>query len=542
MPEVLLGLDVGSRNIKAAFVRQGKKCRIMGAGVVKTPEGSVMDGAITYMDAVVECVAAFVAKSGLKPSGLAVSINSPDIITRNLTLPALAPAEIPPAVKFEILKFFPTIKDTHEITQKVLSSDASSVSALAALCPLELLNSYRELASRLDLPLRRADVRANAQAKAIDCFCAANAGEETGILIDIGYRNSLVGVVSKGKLVLSRYIMSGAAAYDNFTAGKAGATKDDIEKARLSGDFSAIVIDPLDAENVMNMCFMEIDDQLRQTTEHYASDVSNEKPVYITVAGEGSAIPGIEAYFAGVHSLKPRELIPAGGGDTGYGELLKNGNPKLLLAAAGAALTGAGDADQEELNFVSAADSVSVGGGGAVAGVRGRRFTAFGRLTAAIFAAVLIAAAGIVSGLYYVSDRQRSYAEIGQINAEIISDAVISEHSGAISQARTKLSALTAVLDAIDTKSVDVSELLDDLAAKAPESLFITNLNIIDADSLVMSGRARDYDSVSEYALLLRETDKYDSVRINSINVNQTVAVTHSDYGFSMTIILKAVN
>ena len=543
MPEVLLGLDIGSRYIKAAFLRQGKKCRIIKAGIVKTPEGSVSEGAITYMDAVAECVKTYIGKSGEKPTGLAVSINSPEIITRNLTLPALAPAEIPPAVKFEILKFFPSIKETHEITQKVLSSDASSVSVLAALCPLELLGAYRELATRLEMPLRRVDVRANAQAKAIDCFCTAGAGEgadadadasgggETGMLIDIGYRNSLVSVVSKGKLVLSRYIMSGAAAYDNYAAEKAGAAKDAIEKARIDGDFSNIKIDPFDAENVMNACFMEIDEQLRQTADHYMSEKPGEKVTYITVVGEGGTIPGIEAYFSGAHGLKPRELTPAEGRDADYNELSRNGNPKLLLAAAGAALVGAGAAAApEDLNFISAEEG----------GADGKRPAAFSRLAAALAVALLIAAAGIAAGFYYITDQRRSYAEIAQINAEIIGDPVVSEHNAAITQARAKLSSLIAVIDAIDSKSINVSGYLDDLTARAPESLFITNINLIDSGNLVMNGRARDYESVSEYALMLRETGKYDSVRINSITANQTVLANHSDYGFSMSIIIKA--
>ena len=536
MPEVLLGLDVGSRYIKAAFVRLSKKRRIIGAGIIKTPDGSVSDGAIAYMDAVVEKVKAFIGESGVKPDGLAVSINSPDIITRNLTLPALSAAEIPPAVKFEILKFFPSIKDTHEITQKVLSSDASSVSALAALCPLELIKSYQELASRLGLPLRCADVRADAQAKAIDYFCGggtaaneASAGGEAGLLIDIGYRSSLVSVVSRGKLAISRYIMSGAAAYDNYTAEKAGVAREDAERARISGDYANISIDAYDAENIMNLCFMEIDDQIRQTAEHYVNDVTNEKLSYIMVAGEGGMIPGIEEYFARAHGLKPRVLSPVAGGNTGYGVLLKNGNPKLLFAAAGAALIGSG-ASYPEINFVSGAD----GGAGE------RSFAAFGRFVAALVVAVLIAAAAIASGIYFIADQNRSNAEIAQINREISLDMRTVEQGEEITQARLKLSALNAVLDAIDAKSVDVTGILDDLTAQAPEGLFAINLNIIDAGNIALSGRARDYQSISEYALRLRKTDKYDSVRINSIAASQTLSEAHFDYSFSMTIITKA--
>ena len=95
-------------------------------------------------------------------------------------------------------------------------------------------------------------------------------------------------------------------------------------------------------------------------------------------------------------------------------------------------------------------------------------------------------------------------------------------------------------MKAIDAKSIKISELLDELTDRTPESLFVTNLNILDANSIVMNGRARDYGSVSEFALLLRQTEHFDSVRINSITANPTVSETYTDYGFSMSIIIKA--
>jgi type IV pilus assembly protein PilM len=522
MPDILLGLDIGSRYIKAAFIRQGRKNAILGAGLIKTPEGSVTDGSIVYLEPIADGVRAFVGKSGVKPAGLAVSINSPDIVTRNFAFPALSDAEIAPAVSFEIVKFFPSIRETHEITHKTLSSDASSVSVLAALCPLELIKTYRELASLLGLPLRSANIRADAQAKAIGCLYSPR--EEAGLLINIGYRNSLVSVIDRGKLALSRYTMSGAAAYDNMAAEKAGTDRDGVEKARLGGDFSEIHIDPYDAENILDFCFSDINDQIRQTMELYGNDGANGKLSFVEVVGEGGAIPGIERYFAQSHNLEPRELVPASGMDSSLRLLAENGDPKLFLAAAGSGFCASGDGGAREMNFAPEADA------------GGRRSPLFGRMVVALSAVLLIAAASIAAGVYFIAESRGNYAEIGRIDAEIMRDVRAAEQIEAIERARAKLSALNAVLDAMDAKSAHVSGFLDEFTALAPESLFIVNFNVLDADNIVMSGRAKHYDSIPEYALSLRQTGKYESVRINAISAVQTVSDTASDDGVTMTI------
>ena len=557
MPEVILGLDIGSRNIKAALVKQGKKPQIIGATVIRTPDGSVSDGAIKFMDAITDSVREYIGNSGAKPSGLAISINSPEIITRSLTLPVLTPAEIPPAVKFEIFKFFPSIKESHEITQTVLSYGESSVSALAAICPQEMIRAYQELAARLGLRLKRVGIRADAQAKAVAYFCGANdgpgtvsgsshggspgagadekkafasddeaaaGGVNTGLLVDIGYRNSLVSVIDRGKLVLSRYTMSGAVAYDNMLAEKAGVTRDDIENARLGGDFSTIKIDRDDAENILNLSFMDISDQLRQILEIYSGDPSNEKPSYIAVTGEGGMIPDIERYLGGPHGLRQRALTSAGG-KTGYDSLQLN--PKLLLAAAGSALGGSGAAEYE-LNFAPG----PVGAGE-------RKGAGSRRLAVAVTAALLIAVSSIAAGLYFIADRNRSNAEITDIYNEINQDLQAAVQNAKIDAAQSQLSTLASVLGAIDANSAKASGLLEDITAQLPEGLFITGFNMPDAYNLIMNGRSRDYEGVSDFALLLRRTGSFDSVRINSITANQTASELISDYGFSMTIIVK---
>ena len=575
MPEIVLGLDVGSQNIKAVLIKRGKKNRVVDAAVARTPDGSVVEGELAYLDAVADILNGFIVKSGVKPTSLATCVNSPNIITRNLTLPPLAAEETASAVRFEILKLFPSIKDTHIIAQRTVASDASSTSALAALCPVESLQIYKELSARLGLELKCAGVREDAQTKAV-ALLGINAeaggksvgakgenresgksvgakekngepgksvgakgengesgksegGSDAGLLIDVGYRSSRVGVVSRGKLALSRYVMSGAAAFDRMAAEKLGVPEEDLENARLSGDYSNVALDPNDAESIRTLCFLDIEEQIRQTFDFYEDDKSGGGLKYITVVGEGAAIPGISEYFAQAYALENRSFILNEKSVSGAEVIEKTGNPALLLAAVGCTL---GDFAGAELNFIPQAGASSA---------RRVKTAAIRRLAPIGAAVALVAIVSFTVTMYYYTLDRQNHLEIDSINDEILNDYQVSEQSGAISNAENKLSGIISVINAIDTGGARASEILEDLTASAPENLFAVNLNVQDTDSFVVSGRSKDYESISQFALKLRQSGKYDGVRINSITANQTASDIPVDYSFILTIAARQV-
>jgi len=658
MPECLLGIDIGANTIKAAIVkRRGYKYQVVGADTMSTPEGGFIDGVIIYMDAIVDSLRLFISNSGAKPNGLAVSVNSPDIITRNLVLPDMAAEEIPSAVRFEIIKYFPSVKDTHDIAQKVLSyrgpkgadkrtakgadarhakgadsdpetgaaspasglstgpatgltsgpaseitsgpasgassnstynaasgpaynaasntaynaasgaafgasapaqgagqgaghgdgsaepPDTAAISVLAALCPKELIRMYRELASRLGIPLRRVGIRADAQSKAIEYLAEEGGAGElggAGIVIDIGYNDSLVSIVNDGKLTLSRYLQGGAAVFDHLAAESAGSTADDIRKARLSGDFTGVALDPGDAENIVSRCFFDIDEQIHQAADYLAGDLFMGKLSYVMVVGDGGAIPGAARHFERTHNLAGLNVAGAQAKtNKTVAPLLNGGNPGLLFAAFGAAIgvTAAGarksgnrasvTGAHRNINFTPA----DISGKGV--------FQTTARLATVLSAAIFIAAAMIAFGVYFMLERGKTESEIRLINAEITQDIQAAEQSRAIELAQSRLDDINAVIGVIDGSSARASEIIGDLAAQAPDNLFIVNFTMTDAENVVMNGRSKDYDSVTEFASFLRRTEKYESVRINSVTVNQTASDSVTDYGFTMSVTIK---
>jgi Tfp pilus assembly PilM family ATPase len=518
MPETILSLDIGSQSIKAALIRRDRRDALLDTLIARTPDGSVLDGEIAYCGGIVKALSDFIGKAA-PPDCVAACVNSPNIITRKVELPAVEAGEIPAAVRFELLKLFPSIKDTHVISQKIVSADSAQVTVFAALCPTSLLSAYAALADGLGVPLKYADTRANAQAKALTRFFGLER-DKAGLLVDIGYRGAQISVIVGGNAVVSRHVAAGAAAFDAMLAGKAGISTDDAGSARLNGDFSALGVDATELSRAQDACFAEIAEQVRQTADFYNYEQPKAPLEFISVIGEGGLIPNINGYFAEPLGLRQLELPAAPAGIPADGP-----NAKLLISAIGAGLR-EGDRACRDINFV---EKPEYGQGRGNAG-------AMGKFSASMAAAALILVISILISVYYYVSRVTATREAESIIAALSGGAGVSELERRIADAELRLADADNVAAAMESAGVRASDVLGVLSASAPENLFVVNCSIMNASEIMLAGKSKDYGSIADFALLIRENGAYGSVAINSITANRSTSEDIVDYGFTMTL------
>ena len=516
MAEVVLGLDLGSRNIKIAMIRQDKKSQVLKTTVLRTPDSSIIEGKIVEQERekLAGVIRDWVDKQDSKPSSLAVSINSPDIIVRKFVLPTMEPTELALAIDIEIKKLFTSALDTHTTRYKILYSDGIKTQILAALCPTELLKNYEELAALIGIPLKFADIQANTQTKALKRFFETGI-EGPALIVDVGYRSTLLSIADNGKLLLSRYVMAGVAAFDNLVANKAELSKDTVEHARETGDFSPILIDPDQMEQLMDFSLSEIEQQASQTLEFYEYEKPTAKVTILKVLGEGSEIPNIHSRLSNALGLALEELkqnreLPA---DTE--------NPELMAEALGAALQ-TGPAG-EDMNFL--AEQI----------VGGTRKEKFGWRTIAIAAVAVLAISVLISAVLFIGQRL-NINSIERIKKEIAASGSISSVDQQIDTAQRKQNSLELLIETIDKQNGSTAQVLDAISADAPENLFAMHMSILNGQELILTGKSKDYDSVANFALLLRENGAFSSILINSITANRTTAEDVLDYGLSITL------
>ena len=210
----VLGIDIGTRYIKFALVKQGGKPEIIDWAIVPTPEGSMHDGQIIDLQAVSEKLTSVISEKKLMAKKIAVNINSSSIVLRELLLAALKDDEIQPAVQFELSQSFPYMIQTHSTAFKVYTRTSDSLSGITTSCPKEMVEEYKELGERTGIPLKYVDVNANCLAKAYNTFVLPPQSGDSVLLVDISYSMSQVNVLLDGKLILSRNVSGGGSFVD----------------------------------------------------------------------------------------------------------------------------------------------------------------------------------------------------------------------------------------------------------------------------------------------------------------------------------------
>ena len=581
MADIILGMELNSKDIRLALVRTDKKIRVLDTSVIPAPEGCIADGEIVYAEGVTSVIKEYidrVASSARKPTALAISLNSPNIITRKVNVPKKGSQETASAVSEEIFKVFSSIKDTHTIAHRATSITVSSersgkgtdaersgkgtdaersgkgtdaeTCVFVALCPNVMIKSYEALSEAVGIPLRYIDIKPNALSKAAINYLGLKK-DAAGLMIDVGYKSSLINVIVNGEVVISRFTPTGVHAIDSYISESQGVPSEEAEKMRLSGDFSAIgVVDGNGAGGVAEgngaggrygveavaggngvegvadgngirdgfiaVGLSDVEDQVRQVMDFVAYDLPDEELSFLTVTGEGYYTPGVAEYLSNrfCMALTPLTLNHEVGA---FADFIP------AASAVGAVLRD--ERRGGDINFYAKANLTTL-----------NKKKLFNRHTIALtFAVSIFAIAVLISAFFHVKNLS-TLKSIEAIKTQEISNRQASQLEDEILAAKEKNLLLQALIDEINAGSLETTSIMASISAVTPEDLFISTMSVLNEDETVLVGKSKDYDGVSWLALKLRESGAFNSVQISSIVSNTTSAGDVIDYSFSITI------
>lgn len=327
----VLGIDIGTRYIKLALVKQGAKPELISWAMVPTPVGSMQDGRIKDLQALADKLNSVISEFKLKAKKVAVNINSSSIVVRELLMAALKDDEIQPAVQYELSQSFPDMIHTHATAFKIYQRTNDSLSGITTSCPRIVVDGYKHLCEKVGIPLKFVDVNANSLAKAFNCFVQAPQSGDSVLLVDVSYSMSQVNVLLDGKLILSRNVSGGGAFVDSLIVNRFDINMEEAEEARLN-QYTELAISQEELNSCIRLGYSAVEEQIRQTLDfcRYNKIKEGIKSIYLT--GGGSNFPGLETYFSQtfmtpVHIAKS-DIIPLEVSDLFF----------ILMPAVGAAL------------------------------------------------------------------------------------------------------------------------------------------------------------------------------------------------------------
>jgi len=515
----VLGIDIGTKNIKIVHAESGKNLRIKNVYIIGTPEDAVADGEIKDMLLLAQRVKSFLKEKNIKAKEMRISLQSPNAVTRELKLPVLKKNEIMPAVEFELSQTFPGIVQSHTISYQQYSKQGEPIEGMSVFCPTKILDGYVEFANQVGVPLSSIDVSANCVTRAFKAYGDPANSMENIMLVDIGTTSSQVTVLSKGRLSMSRQVGTGALYIDQLVASRIGITIEQAERARTYNSFEKYDIQSEDMKTFVRLGYSSVEDQIRQTMEFFSYNKSKEPIKKIYLMGGGSNFPGLDAYLHETFNISVQQLkinIP------GVKEPVK---ADIVMAAIGAILV---EKDlTQQINLTPGLKILE----------KTRSQTNRSALLGIL--ATIIAVASIGAYLYSYINVQSQNEKTQQLDLDMAKYSPVNTIKQEINLSQQSVDKMKAIVEKAEADSLINTALLTSIGKAMPEGVFISSYSTENGKTLNMAGTSIDRPGIADFLYKLKEITEIDLASLKSVGTRVGPDGLPTDYNFNISVQMK---
>lgn len=192
----IVGLDIGSTGLRAVQISHTKNGPVIErVGMINYAPGPVVNGQIEDQDAVVECLEELWKTAKFNTKDVVIGLSNSGVITRQMDLPWMPPADFRKALKYQISEALPVSVDTvnldyHPLGEYEVSDEHGAITEMIRIllvaANLEVVDSFGE--TLIDAGLR--PMHANTiPFSLIRLACEGNVGDpesQVEAVIDLG--------------------------------------------------------------------------------------------------------------------------------------------------------------------------------------------------------------------------------------------------------------------------------------------------------------------------------------------------------------------
>jgi type IV pilus assembly protein PilM len=303
----LVGLDIGSRTIKAAETQETKKGWVLKKfGAIDISPGLIEEGVVKDPQAVAAAIKELFQKAGIKTGNVAVSIGGYAVIVKNIQIQNMPEEQLHDSIAFEAEQYIPfDINDVNLDFQSLGTNEnnPNQMNLLLVAAKKEMINEYVNLIDLAGLNLSIIDIDAFALQNIFEVN--HNGAGETLTLIDIGASKTSVNILKDGISVFMRDVSLGGnqiSARIVDTAGCSLEEAEEIKLGRLPGR-----IEPEAFRNILRNVVSDWSDEIRRAMEFFYSTNPDDEIKKIFLSGGGAHIKEFREMLA---SQTSAEVLP----------------------------------------------------------------------------------------------------------------------------------------------------------------------------------------------------------------------------------------
>lgn len=235
-----IAIDIGSREVK---ILEGQfrnlKLNVQKAISDVLPNGWVYDGKILEVDKVAGHLIQMLSRNAMKPANAVITMNSTEMIQRELVVPRVADSELLGLVTYEIAKFLPIDPSSYVIQYNVIEEFLNKDNVIqlrvnVCAMPKFISKNYADLLNKLKIKPLELNIHSSSIEKIMKVEMLHNSTLAKGCnaIIDIGHTNINVMLFNDGNFIFNRLLDVGGSKLDEILINSADVDHVEAEKLK----------------------------------------------------------------------------------------------------------------------------------------------------------------------------------------------------------------------------------------------------------------------------------------------------------------------
>ncbi len=306
----VVGLDIGSRSIKVAEVKETKKgWTLKKFGTIDIDPGAIEEGVIKDPQAVAEAIRQVFQNYNIKQKNVAISIGGYSVIVKNITVQNMPEEQLYESINFEAEQYIPFDINDVNLDFQILGeteNNPNQMNVLLVAAKKEMVNEYINLIDAADLNLCIIDI----DAFALQNIFEFNYGvlEENIALIDVGASKTSVNILKNNISVFLRDVSLGCNQIYQRISSVAGCTMTEAEKIMLSEKPEKLSSEEL--REIVSSSISDWCDEIRRALDFFYSTNPDDRITRIFLSGGASHIKDFRELLAMQSSAEVNMINP----------------------------------------------------------------------------------------------------------------------------------------------------------------------------------------------------------------------------------------
>jgi len=308
--EHLVGLDIGSRTIKAAKLTETKRGRgLRRFGMVDIAPGLIEDGAINEPEEVAESIRQLFKTFNMREKNVAVSIGGYSVIVKKINVQTMAEEQLQETIHFEAEQYIPFDISDVNLDFQILGpneNNPNQMNVFLVAAKKEMVNDYINLVNMAGLNPCIIDVEAFALQNIFELNYEAQ--EDNTALIDIGASKTSLNILKGSNSVFMRDVSLGCAQINQKIVSLINCPFDESEEIKLG-----MQSDKISAEDLQEIISSVVSDwctEIRRAIDFFYSTYPEDQIKKILLSGGGGNIEEFRKLLAKETSSEVETINP----------------------------------------------------------------------------------------------------------------------------------------------------------------------------------------------------------------------------------------